>query len=83
MIASSFANFHCRLPAHLLLESVADSLEKYELKSQTWDLNKEDSVESVYRRLKQARQEILVASKDFENPGRFKYLSDQIEKYEV
>ena len=69
--------------AHLLLESVADSLEKYELKSQTWDLQKEDSVESVYRRLKQARQEILVASKDFDNPRRFKYLSDQIEKYEV
>lgn len=69
--------------AHLLLESVADSLEKYELKSQTWNLNKEDSVESVYRRLKQARQEILVASKDFDNPCRFKYLSDQIEKYEV
>mgnify|MGYP004460217211 FL=1 len=69
--------------AHLLLESVADSLEKYELKSQTWDLEKEDSVGSVYRRLKQARQEILVASKDFDNPSRFKYLSDQIEKYEV
>lgn len=69
--------------AHFLLESVADSLERYELKSQTWDLDKEDSVESVYRRLKQARQEILVASKDFENPGRLKYLSDHIEKYEV
>ncbi len=69
--------------AHLLLESVADSLERYELKSQTWDLDKEDSVESVYRRLKQARQEILVVSKDFDNPGRFKHLSDQIEKYEV
>lgn len=69
--------------AHLLLESVADSLERYELKSQTWDLDKEDSVESVYRRLKQARQEILAASKVFDNPGRFKHLSDQIEKYEV
>lgn len=69
--------------AHFLLESVADSLERYELKSQTWDLDKEDSVESVYRRPKQARQEILVASKDFDNPGRFKHLSDQIEKYEV
>nr|DAN11474.1 MAG TPA: hypothetical protein [Caudoviricetes sp.] len=69
--------------AHFLLESVADSLERYELKSQTWDLDKEDSVESVYRRLKQARQEILVASKDFDNSGRFKHLSDQIEKYEV
>ena len=69
--------------AHLLLESVADSLERYELKSQTWDLDKEDSVESVYRRLKQARQEILVASKDFDNPGGFKHLSDQIEKCEV
>lgn len=69
--------------AHFLLESVEDSLEKYEQESQTWDLKKEDSVGSVYRRLKQARQEILVASKDFDNPGRFKHLSDQIEKYEV
>lgn len=69
--------------AHLLLKSVADSLEKYELKSQIWELKKEDPVESVYRRLKHARQEILVASKDFDNPGRFKYLSDQIEKYEA
>lgn len=69
--------------AHLLLESVEDSLEKYEQESQTWDLKKEDSVEFVYRRLKQARQEILVVSKDFENPGRLKYLSDHIEKYEV
>lgn len=66
-----------------MLESVEDSLEKYEQESQTWDLKKEDSVESVYRRLKQARQEILVVSKDFENPGRLKYLSDHIEKYEV
>lgn len=69
--------------ARLLLESVASSLEKYEGITQTFDLPREDSVESVHRRLVQARQELFVASKDFDGASRFKYLSDQIEKHEV
>lgn len=69
--------------ARLLLESVESSLEKYEKTTQTFNLSREDSVESVHRRLVQARQEILTASKDFELASKFNYLSDQIEKYEV
>lgn len=69
--------------ARLLLESVESSLEKYEKTTQTFNLSREDSVESVHRRLVQARQEIFTASKDFERASKFKYLSDQIEKYEV
>ena len=69
--------------ARLLLESVESSLEKYENTTQTFNLSREDSVESVHRRLVQARQEIFTASKDFELASKFKYLSDQIEKYEV
>ena len=69
--------------ARLLLVSVADSLIRYELVNNTYDLRKEDSIESVYRRLKQARQEILAASRDFEGAAKFKWLSNQIEKHEV
>lgn len=39
--------------------------------------------EATQQQEEDIRQEILVVSKDFENPGRLKYLSDHIEKYEV
>lgn len=82
MKISNVTRTHLKV-ARLLLESVESSLEKYEGITQPFNLAMEDSVESVHRRLVQARQEIFVASKDFEGSSRFKYLSDQIEKYEV
>lgn len=53
--------------ARLLMESVEESLKKYPGVRNTYLLRKEDSVESVHRRLVQIRQEIMAVSREFES----------------
>lgn len=57
--------------ARLLMESVEESLKKYPGVRQTYLLRKEDSVESVHRRLVQIRQEVMAVSREFESAYNF------------
>lgn len=58
--------------ARLLMESVEESLENYSCVKNIHQLNREDSIGSVHRRLVQIRQEIMVASREFESVKAFK-----------
>ena len=57
--------------ARLLMESVEESLNNYPVVRQPYLLRREDSVESVHRRLVQIRQEIMAVSREFESAYDF------------
>lgn len=57
--------------ARLLMESVEESLKKYPGVRNTYLLRREDSIESVHRRLVQIRQEIMAVSREFESAYAF------------
>ena len=57
--------------ARLLMESVEESLKKYPGVRYPYLLRREDSVESVHRRLVQIRQEIMSVSREFESAYAF------------
>lgn len=57
--------------ARLLMESVEESLKKYPGVRYTYLLRREDSIESVHRRLVQIRQEIMAVSREFEGAYAF------------
>ena len=57
--------------ARLLMESVEESLKKYPVVRYPYLLRREDSVESVHRRLVQIRQEIMSVSREFESAYAF------------
>ena len=62
--------------ARLLMESVEESLKKYPVVRYPYLLRREDSVESVHRRLVQIRQEIMVVSREFESVYAFERSQD-------
>ena len=57
--------------ARLLMESVEESIKKYPVVRYPYLLRREDSVESVHRRLVQIRQEIMSVSREFESAYAF------------
>ena len=58
--------------ARLLMDSVEESLENYSCVKHIYQLNREDSIGSVHRRLIQIRQEIMAVSREFESVMAFK-----------
>ena len=70
--------------ARLLMESVEESLKKYPGVRYPYLLRREDSVESVHRRLVQIRQEIMAVSREFESAyeTRRKLKSDIAKEFE-
>lgn len=62
--------------ARLLMESVEESLKKYPGVRYPYLLRREDSVESVHRRLVQIRQEIMSVSREFESAYSFERNQD-------